>query len=129
MQGAERKAMVFCRGCGRELHETAATCPHCGAAQGATVARRDHAPGASEPGGTLWLPVPALVCGVVAALAMLDDTAWDADTVRGLLFLSGVALVLGISGVATQTRGRGMSIAGIVLGAIGLLGALGASVH
>lgn len=23
--------MVFCRGCGKELHESANTCPHCGA--------------------------------------------------------------------------------------------------
>jgi uncharacterized membrane protein YvbJ len=27
-------AMVFCRGCGKELHETAPTCPQCGAPQG-----------------------------------------------------------------------------------------------
>lgn len=26
-------AMVFCRGCGKEIHETATTCPHCGAKQ------------------------------------------------------------------------------------------------
>lgn len=26
-------AMVFCRGCGKEIHETAPTCPHCGAPQ------------------------------------------------------------------------------------------------
>ena len=25
--------MVFCRGCGKEMHETAQTCPHCGAPQ------------------------------------------------------------------------------------------------
>lgn len=25
--------MVFCRGCGKEIHETAPTCPHCGATQ------------------------------------------------------------------------------------------------
>lgn len=25
--------MVFCRGCGKEIHETAKACPHCGAAQ------------------------------------------------------------------------------------------------
>jgi uncharacterized membrane protein YhaH (DUF805 family) len=25
--------MVFCRGCGKEIHETAVTCPHCGAPQ------------------------------------------------------------------------------------------------
>jgi len=23
--------MVFCRGCGKEIHETARSCPHCGA--------------------------------------------------------------------------------------------------
>lgn len=26
-------AMVYCRGCGKEIHETAPTCPHCGALQ------------------------------------------------------------------------------------------------
>jgi TM2 domain-containing membrane protein YozV len=26
-------AMVFCRGCGKEIHDTAVTCPHCGAPQ------------------------------------------------------------------------------------------------
>lgn len=26
-------AMVFCRGCGKEIHESAANCPHCGAKQ------------------------------------------------------------------------------------------------
>lgn len=25
--------MVFCRGCGKEIHETAISCPHCGAQQ------------------------------------------------------------------------------------------------
>lgn len=26
-------SMIFCRGCGKEIHETAVTCPHCGAPQ------------------------------------------------------------------------------------------------
>ncbi|VYU81524.1 NINE protein [Metakosakonia massiliensis] len=26
-------SMVFCRGCGKEIHETALSCPHCGASQ------------------------------------------------------------------------------------------------
>jgi hypothetical protein len=25
--------MIFCRGCGKEIHESASTCPHCGAPQ------------------------------------------------------------------------------------------------
>jgi hypothetical protein len=31
--------MVFCRGCGKEIHETAPTCPFCGATQGLKVQR------------------------------------------------------------------------------------------
>ena len=31
-------AMVFCRGCGKEIHESAPTCPHCGAPQSLTAA-------------------------------------------------------------------------------------------
>jgi len=31
-EGAEM-AMVFCRGCGKEIHESAFTCPSCGAPQ------------------------------------------------------------------------------------------------
>lgn len=26
--------MIYCRGCGKEIHETALSCPHCGAPQG-----------------------------------------------------------------------------------------------
>lgn len=26
-------AMVFCRGCGKEIHDSAPSCPHCGARQ------------------------------------------------------------------------------------------------
>ena len=28
--------MKFCHGCGKEIHETATTCPHCGAKQAGT---------------------------------------------------------------------------------------------
>ena len=31
-------AMVHCRGCGKEIHESAPTCPHCGAPQSVTSA-------------------------------------------------------------------------------------------
>lgn len=30
-------SMVYCRGCGKEIHETAQSCPHCGATQGLKV--------------------------------------------------------------------------------------------
>jgi TM2 domain-containing membrane protein YozV/Tfp pilus assembly major pilin PilA len=31
-------SMIFCRGCGKEIHESAVTCPHCGAPQVAAAA-------------------------------------------------------------------------------------------
>ena len=31
--------MVFCRGCGKEIHKTATSCPHCGAVYGASKSR------------------------------------------------------------------------------------------
>lgn len=36
--------MIFCRGCGKQVHESAVACPHCGASQSAvskTVSSRD----------------------------------------------------------------------------------------
>lgn len=36
--------MVFCRGCGKEIHETAPTCPHCGAPQGVKSITTDTIP-------------------------------------------------------------------------------------
>jgi len=32
-------SMVFCRGCGKEIHESARACPHCGAVQKASGAK------------------------------------------------------------------------------------------
>jgi len=37
-------AMVFCKGCGKEIHDSAVTCPTCGAVQGVNLA-------AAQPSG------------------------------------------------------------------------------
>lgn len=112
--------MIYCRGCGKEIHETAVACPQCGALQSGSATYP--APNAQ---GTLWLPVPAIICGIIALLGLLDESAWDEDRYIGTFLLIFIAIILGIAGAATQEKGRGMSIAGIVLGIIGLLGVLG----
>ena len=66
--------MVFCRGCGKEIHETAVSCPHCGAVQQVTVKSP------KNQSGTLWLPVPSLILGVIVVLALFDESSWDKDT-------------------------------------------------
>lgn len=37
VEGTQRMNMVYCRGCAKQIHETAPTCPQCGAPQ--TTAR------------------------------------------------------------------------------------------
>jgi TM2 domain-containing membrane protein YozV len=93
--------MVFCRGCGKEIHETAGTCPHCGAPQRAATGQ-----GKSKVvAGVLalflggigihrfylgqwwgifyllfcWTLIPSLIAFVEAIVFFVtDDAAWDA---------------------------------------------------
>ena len=98
------------------------SCPHCGALQriSATILRNQV--------GTLWLPVPSLVLGIIVVLALFDESSWDKDTYVGIFTCIVAAIALGGFGTSTQERGRGMSIAGIVLGVIGLFGVIARAV-
>lgn len=53
---------------------------------------------------------------------------WTHDEVLGACVFAIAAMVLGGIGLARQKRGRGMSIAGLVLGVLGLLAAIGTQV-
>ncbi len=110
--------MSFCRGCGTTLHETAPTCPHCGAPQ--------HLPTPTSATGPLWLPISALIVGILALLSAigLAEADDDLDVYIGTLMFAGIAIALGAVGTFHHTTGRGMSIAGLVLGILGLLLAL-----
>lgn len=117
--------MVFCRGCGKELHESAPVCPQCGSLQNASVSRVANTP--ASAGQSLWASITSLVFGVICMLALLDDSEWDRDTIVGLGMFAALALVFGIVSLNVSRRGRGMAIAGIVMGAVGLLCAIGLS--
>lgn len=97
-----------CSHCGKKLSASHQPCPHCGAAQ--------HLPHTADtPGGSLWLPVPALILGILGLLTALK--------LRGSTFNldAHIATMLGIVGSFHQERGRVMSLAGLVLGILGLL--------
>lgn len=109
--------MIHCRGCGQTIHETALNCPHCGATQAALPL--------PAPPGTLWLPVPALVCGIVAVLGAFGADATDRDAVAGVGLFGAIALILAVVSLARQPRGRGVAIAGLILGIVAVLAAVG----
>lgn len=110
-------SMVFCQCCGKQIHESAPTCPHCGGLQAAHV--QNARPVA--PAGPLWMPIASLVLGIVCVLALFDDSDWDRDTILGLGLFSTAGLVLGALSLHAPTAGKGLAIAGTVMSAVCLL--------
>lgn len=110
--------MIFCTGCGKELHETAPMCPHCGKPQ--KVAAVAHSTNVDPNRGPLWPAITSFVLGVVFMLAENWDSGTDSDTTAGYVLFLIVGLVLGIVSLNISKRGRGLAIAGIVMSAIGL---------
>ena len=112
--------MLFCRCCGKEIHETALSCPRCGGVQNPTVI-----PVAQQPDGVLWVPITSMVLGIVCAFAFFDDSQWDKDTIFGLGSLSVAGFILGVISLIKQKTGKGMAITGVVLSSISLLALIG----
>ena len=115
--------MVFCRGCGKEIHESAPACPHCGAPQSAVAP-----PGSSLPAGSSWMAITSLVLGIVCVLAFFDDSQWDKDTILGLGIFAVAGLALGVASLSNQSAGKGMAIAGLVMSAVSLLAYIGMAI-
>lgn len=107
-------AMVFCRACAKEIHETAPTCPQCGASQ--HVAQAATA-GIESP----WLAIVSLILGIICLLSLFDDSEWDTDTLFGLGIFSIAGLVCGIISINQKKPGNNLAIAGVVLSAIATL--------
>lgn len=100
-------AMVYCRACAKELHETALTCPQCGASQQAFVP--------SSQAGIPWLAIVSLIFGTICALTLFDDSDWDFETILGVGLFSVAGLACGIICINENHPGRNLAIAGILL--------------
>ena len=133
---------MYCRSCGKQLHETARFCPQCGC-------HFSDSPAIQSP--SLWMAITALVLSIFTLLVMLG-TASDLDTLNALgelesafgshtlknrmaeeitqsvlggLVLVLPALVLGGISLAQQRGGKGMAIASLVISGLNLLIILG----
>ena len=98
-------------------------CKHCGS----TIVDVAQLPSNSKPqvDGTLWLPLPSMIIGIICFMALLDDSDWDADTFVGVVVMAIASLTLGIISLNVQKLGKGMAITGIVLSSIALLAIIG----
>jgi hypothetical protein len=66
-----------------------------------------------------------LVIGGLMALAVLDDSPWDAETVVGCLSFTIGGLVLGIVSLANRKPDKGIAIAGVVVSGVATVMLLG----
>jgi len=78
--------------------------------------------------GTLWLPLPSMIIGILCFLALLDDSEWDTDTFVGLFIMAITSFILGVISVNTQKTGKGIAITGIVLSSLSLLAGIGLAI-
>ena len=77
--------MAFCKNCGNQIEDNAATCPNCGASQNTT-------PQATDNGGFLWgccIPIVGLVLFLV-----WKDTKPKTSKAAGIGALVGVILMI-----------------------------------
>ncbi|KCV59251.1 zinc-ribbon domain protein [Bordetella bronchiseptica 99-R-0433] len=112
--------MVFCRGCGKAIHESAPACPHCGATQTATV------PAAQ---GSKWMTITALVLGAMTFLAgfgLLDEGNASAEGIVGVFAFAIPSIVLAAISLSQRRWGKSWAITAIVLSALGILLVAGA---
>ena len=104
--------MVFCRGCGKEIHDTAPLCPHCGAPELQT-------PQSAE--GTPWLAITSVVLALFAAICAVQVNQFDHDQIVGGLAISIVALVAGAINLQQKKPGKGISITAVIVAAVSFL--------
>lgn len=89
-------SMVFCRGCGKEIHESATTCPQCGAQQ-------EKQSEAAQVAGKPWGTVRMMIYGAFSFFAPLI----------GL-----IAGIIGLTKAHTRKQGwilLGLAVAGMVM--------------
>lgn len=92
-------SMVFCRGCGKEIHESATTCPQCGAQQ-------EKQSEAAQVAGKPWGTVRMMIYGAFSFFAPLI----------GL-----IAGIIGLTKAHTRKQGwilLGLAVAGMVMYAL-----------
>lgn len=116
--------MVFCRGCSKEIHETAPTCPHCGSTQNTRPTLVT-----STGNEALSMSIISLILGIFCTLTLLDDSQWDGDTILGLAIFSLIGLFLGSLSIANHNSGKGMAVTGIILSSLSLLAAVGLAIN
>ncbi len=110
--------MIFCRGCGKPIHETAPTCPHCGAVTQPSPTK----PPTSKV--SLGLSIAAIVLGALTILGLLAEDP-TRDTLMGGTLFTVVGLSFSVINLSRSQTRNGLAIAAVIVCAIAALALLG----
>ena len=111
--------MVFCRACGKEIHDTAPLCPFCGAIQNSAEESIN-----KLPTGNVRMSSISLFIGVLCTLMFFDESSWDKDTIAGLMIFALTGFAFGALSLGARSKGKGIAIFGVLLCVISLLAAI-----
>ncbi|MFW9081574.1 DUF805 domain-containing protein [Pseudomonas sp. P2757] len=88
-------SMVFCRGCAKEIHSTAAACPQCGATQ---VIQQSYAQGPAITTGNPYMEA-------LKNYAVFQGRATRREYWMFILINLGIAIVIGVIDALLSTKG------------------------
>lgn len=110
---------MFCRFCGKSMHETAISCPSCGGVQNTAFV--------SNTGASIWMSIASMITGLLGMLALMDNSPWDMETVVGVIMISSCpAAIWGVWTLVEKRGGKNMAIAGLVMSVVVFFGCVGA---
>ncbi|PUA19164.1 hypothetical protein [Glaciimonas sp. PCH181] len=110
--------MVFCRGCAKEIHESAPLCPQCGASQPTNISLQQKK---ESPSG---VAITALMLTCLSFLACLVSEG-DKDSLFGVAAFAITGAILGGINLQQRRSGKTIAIVSVVLACITLLLSLG----
>jgi hypothetical protein len=105
-------AMVFCRGCGKEIHETAILCPHCGCQYSDS--------GVILGGKNLWMAVTSAIIAFLSFLNWFEVAKWDSDLKVGIWTFSIISIVLSTVSLSQNHRGKVLNYVSIAVSVISI---------
>lgn len=114
MKGSD---MLYCRGCGKEIHESAASCPHCGF-QYTQI---------SENSGIWMLIISTTLSGIL--LLNWVNIPWDGDEdlITGVIFFGIISLLFSGISFSKYPKWKPIHIPCIFISSISILIAIGSN--
>jgi len=103
---------MFCTKCGQEINENAIICPHCGVATDKYMVTAN--PSQNTESKLNGLALAGMICAIVGIIG--GDYLFCIPSIVGLILS-----IVGMVKVKEFKSGYGFALAGIIVGAVGLL--------